>query len=74
VPEDEEINAREAIDIAKDAANEEGVITGEITESIAAADEVDGAEVWVVEIVTENETVSVTVDKATGEVLNVEVE
>jgi 2-alkenal reductase len=71
-PEDDTINAREAIDIATDAAEEEELLTGEITERIATPDEVDGVEVWVVELVTENETIAVTIDQATGEVLDIE--
>jgi 2-alkenal reductase len=74
VPEDATVNAREAIAIATSAAEEEELLTGEVTERIATPDEVDGVAVWVVELVTENETVTVTIDEATGEVLNVEVE
>jgi serine protease Do len=74
VPDDTGVNAREAIEIATEAAEEEGLITGEVTERIATPDEVDGASVWVVEIVTENETVVATVDELTGEVLSVELQ
>jgi hypothetical protein len=72
-PEDEDINARDAIDIATETAEEEDVLTGEITERLAAPDEVDGVEVWIVELITENEIVTVTIDRATGEVLDLEV-
>ncbi len=65
------INAREAIKIATDAAEEEGLLTGEVTERIAAPDVVDDADVWVVELVTENETVEVTIDTLTGDVLEI---
>jgi hypothetical protein len=72
-PEDESVNARDAIDIATEAAEAEAVLTGEITERLAAPDAVDGVEVWIVELITENETVTVTIDRATGEVLDLEV-
>jgi hypothetical protein len=73
-PESDGINAREAIQIATRAAEDEELLTGEITERIATPDEVEGLAVWVVELVTENETVVVTVDEATGEVISVEAE
>ena len=78
LPDEEEdaegISAREAIDIATNAAEEEGLLTGEIAERIATPDVLDGADVWVVELVTENETVRVTVDSLSGEVLGLEIE
>jgi 2-alkenal reductase len=73
-PDEDGVNAREAIDIATAAAEEEDVLTGEVVERIATPDEVEGVSVWVVELVTENETVLVTVDEVTGEVLSVEVQ
>jgi 2-alkenal reductase len=67
----EGINARQAIRIATEAAEADELLTGDITERIATTEEVDGVSVWVVELVTENETVTVTVDQSTGEVLNI---
>jgi 2-alkenal reductase len=73
LPDEGGVNAREAIEIATAAAEEGGLITGEITERLAAPDVLGGVDVWVVELVTENETVEVTVDSATGEVLDLSV-
>jgi hypothetical protein len=70
--EDDGVNAREAIEIATDAAEEAELLTGEVTERIATPDVVDDVDVWVVELVTENETVVVTIDAASGEVLDLE--
>jgi 2-alkenal reductase len=69
-PDEDGVNAREAITIATDAAEKAGMLTADVTERIAAPDEVDGTEVWIVELTTDNESVTVTVDKATGEVLD----
>jgi S1-C subfamily serine protease len=74
LPDEEGVNAREAIAIATEAAEAEGALTGEITERLSSADVVDGIDVWIVELVTENETVFVTVDALTGEVLSIETE
>ena len=71
-PDADGINAREAIELATEAAEAEGLLTGDITERIATPDEVDGLSVWVVELVTENETIVVTIDEASGEVLSLE--
>ena len=71
LPDEDGINAREAISIATDAAEEEGLLTGEVSERIAAPDVLDGLDVWVVELVTENETVEVTIDTLTGEVIDI---
>jgi 2-alkenal reductase len=73
LPDEGGVNAREAIEIATAAAEEGGLLTGEITERLAAPDVLGGVDVWVVELVTENETVEVTVDSATGEVLDLSV-
>lgn len=74
LPDEDGVNAREAIEIATDAAEEEGLLTGEITERIASPDVVEGIDVWIVELVTDNETVVVTVDTLTGEVLALDVQ
>lgn len=73
-PDEEGINAREAIEIATSAAEEADALTAEVDERIATPDEVDGLTVWIVELVTANETVTVTVDDATGEVIDITAE
>jgi S1-C subfamily serine protease len=73
VPDENGINAREAIEIATDAAEEQQLLTSDIVERIASPDVLDGVDVWVVELVTDNETVVVTVDTLTGEVIDLEV-
>ncbi|MCC6458643.1 MAG: trypsin-like peptidase domain-containing protein [Caldilineaceae bacterium] len=73
-PDEDGINARKAIELATDAAEEEELITGEVTERIATPEVLEGVDVWVVELVTENETVTVTIDTLTGEVLDIGVE
>jgi len=70
-PGEEGVNAREAIDIATKAAKEKGMLEGDITERIATPDTLDGVDVWIVELVTADEDVTVTVNKATGEVLDI---
>jgi 2-alkenal reductase len=67
------INARAAIAIAEDAAKEAG-LTGEITEKVATPDQVDGADVWVVELTTADKTATVTINADSGEVVDVVVE
>jgi S1-C subfamily serine protease len=73
LPDEDGVNAREAIEIATEAAEESELLTGEIVERIASPDVLDGLDVWVVELVTDNETVVVTVDTLTGEVIDLEV-
>jgi 2-alkenal reductase len=70
LPDEDGVNAREAIDIATEAAEEAELLTGEVTESIATPDVLEGVDVWIVELVTENEVVEVTVSTETGEVLD----
>lgn len=70
-PSEEGVNAREAIDIATKAAKDKGMLKGDITERIATPDTLNGTDVWVVELVTKDEDISVTVDKGTGEVLDI---
>jgi 2-alkenal reductase len=68
------INAREAIDIATEAAEESGLLTDSIAEKVATPDEIGGLEVWIVELTTNNETATVTVDARTGEVLDLDID
>jgi len=65
------VNAREAIDIATKAAKDKGLLKGDVTERIATPDTVDGVDVWIVELVTADEDVSVTINKGTGEILDI---
>ncbi len=64
-----EVNAREAIQIAIDAVEGDGLLEGEIVEKVATPDTLEGVDVWRVELSTESDTAVVLVDKATGEVL-----
>jgi membrane-associated protease RseP (regulator of RpoE activity) len=68
-----QINARAAISIAEDAAKEAGM-TGEVTEKVATPDQADGKDVWVVELSTDTQKATVTVDADSGEVINVDVQ
>jgi hypothetical protein len=70
LPDEDGVNAREAIEIATEAAEEAELLTGEITERIATPNVLEGVDVWIVELVTENEVVEVTVSSETGEVLD----
>ena len=69
LPDDDGINAREAIDIATEAAESSGMLSSEILEKLVTPDSQDGVDVWVVELTTADETVVVIVDAVTGEVL-----
>lgn len=69
-PDSDGVNAREAIDLATRAAEDEGLLTAEVNEKVATPDAINGVDVWVVELVTDNETVVVTIDAASGDVLD----
>jgi 2-alkenal reductase len=69
-PDADGVNAREAIGLAMRAAEKEGLLTAEVTEKVATPDEINGVKVWVVELVTDNETVVVTIDAASGDVVD----
>jgi hypothetical protein len=64
------VNARQAIEIAEQYAVDQALLDAEVTEKVATPDSVDGKDVWVVELATDAGTVTITVDEATGEVLN----
>lgn len=68
------LTARAAIAIAVDAAGDEGMAEDDIVEKIAQPDEIDGDEVWIVELSTSDEVATVTVDRSTGDVLEIEIE
>jgi 2-alkenal reductase len=72
--EPEEVTARVAIAIATRHVTEEQLLDGPVSEKVATPDEVDGVAVWVVELSTEGgQTATVTIDAATGEVLDTQV-
>lgn len=68
----ERLTARDAIDIAIEAVESEAMVTGEIAKKVAAPETVNGVDVWVVELSTESEVVTVTIERSTGEVLDME--
>lgn len=63
------ISSRQAMAIATAAAEEDGLLTSDITGRVASQEEVDGVAVWNIELETENEVVVVIVDRSTGDVL-----
>jgi 2-alkenal reductase len=67
-----ELSAREAIDVAESAVA--GELTGEIIEKVATPDEVDGKAVWVVELSTADAKAIVTVDRATGDIVEMRIQ
>jgi Zn-dependent metalloprotease len=69
-----EINARSAIAIAEQAVADAELLTGEIVEKVATPDSSGATRVWIVELSTETETATVTIDAETGDVLDIEVE
>ena len=69
----DEVNAREAIAIATEAVEESGLLIDAIDEKVATPDEVDGEEVWIVELSAGEQMATVTIDRATGDVLELDV-
>lgn len=65
----QELTARDAIRIAGEAVEAEGLLEGPIVETIATPDEVNGLPVWIVELVSGTDTAVVTIDAETGDVL-----
>ncbi len=72
-PGDEGVNARQAIEIAEEAVQEGGLLEGEIQEKVASPDTFNDQDVWVVELSDGEQTATVVVDQATGEVLELSV-
>ena len=68
-----QINARAAMAIAEDAAEEAG-LTGDVVEKSATPEERDGVSVWVVELSTDSQNATVVVDADSGDVLDVTIE
>ena len=69
----EEVNAREAIQIAIDEVQGSDFLPGEIIEKVATPDVLDGADVWRVELSTATQTATVVVNKTDGEVIEMSV-
>lgn len=67
-----EVNARAAIRIAEQASQD--LLQGEIIERTVVPDQLNGQDVWVVELSTESQVATVVVDRATGEVVEASVE
>jgi len=68
------LTARAAIAAAVEAVTEGGLLDDEIVQKIATPQEIDGEEVWVVELSTNSETATVTVDRSSGDVVEIVVE
>ena len=68
------LTARAAIAAAVETVTEEELLDGEIVQKIATPEELDGEEVWVVELSTSDQTAIVTVDRGTGDVVEIVVE
>ncbi len=66
------ITPKAAIAIARDAVEEQGLLKGEIKETTAMPGSYKGKDVWIVELSDGKNTVDVTIDAVTGEVLNIE--
>jgi 2-alkenal reductase len=66
------ITPKAAIAIARDAVEEQGLLKGEIKETTAMPGTYKGKDVWIVELSDGKNTVDVTIDAVTGEVLNIE--
>ena len=62
-----EVTARKAIQIAVDATKD--TLTDPITQRQATPDTQGGKDVWVVELTTANQTATVVIDRATGDVV-----
>ena len=69
----EGVNAREAMDIAIELVTGNGELKGQIVEKVVTPDERDGQPVWVVKLSTADQTATVVVDKATGDVLEMSI-
>lgn len=68
------LTARDAIAEAVEIVEEEELLEGDIIQRIAAPNQMNGTDVWVVELSTENQIAHVTIDRATGDVLDIEIE
>lgn len=66
------VSPRQAIRIAREAAQDQ--LKGEITQVTTLPDVLDGKSVWVVELSTDTQTATVTIDRESGDVIEVVVE
>ncbi len=66
------VSPRQAIQIATEAAQDQ--LDGEVTQVTTVPDQVDGKDVWVVELSTDSQTATVTIDRENGDVIAVVVE
>lgn len=70
-----EVNAREAIAIASEYVEKEDLLSADIAQKLATPGELDGEETWIVELTDEDgNTAKIVVAKASGEVLESELE
>jgi hypothetical protein len=67
-----QLNARAAIAIAEEEVRSQ--LDSAITEKVATPDEVDGQDVWIVELNTETQTATVVVSALDGTILDVTIE
>ncbi|MEZ4659290.1 MAG: trypsin-like peptidase domain-containing protein [Caldilineaceae bacterium] len=68
------VNARQAIELAEQAVVDGNLVEGDIIQRIVTPGESNGVEVWEVELTTDTQTAHVTVERETGEILQVVVE
>ncbi|MBX3012730.1 MAG: trypsin-like peptidase domain-containing protein [Caldilineaceae bacterium] len=66
------VNPRQALEIAVEATSD--LLSGTIRDRVVTQEERGGRDVWVVELSTSNQTATVIIDRATGEVLEATVE
>jgi uncharacterized membrane protein YkoI len=66
------VSPREALGIAVEATRD--LLNDDITDRVVTQDEREGRDVWVVELSTGDQTATVIIDRATGEVLEATVE
>ena len=65
------VTGRDAIDIAREYAEETSLLDGEISNQPSVrSGESEGVEVWIVELSDGEQTATVTIERATGEVLD----
>lgn len=68
------VNARAAIALAEEAVVDGNLLDGEIVQRVVTPGESGGAEVWEVELTTDTQSARVTVDRETGEIVEIVVE
>lgn len=68
------VNARQAIELAEQAVIDGNLVDGDIIQRIVTPSVSNGVEVWEVELTTDTQSAKVTVERETGEILEVVVE